>query len=86
MEFHRLASCNDLNETEEQLIARYVVCLKFLIQEKIPPSQITYTLFFLTISSFSLSVDYEADIYGKVQESILLCFVFSLLCPFYSLC
>lgn len=36
MEFHRLASRNDLNEIEEQLIARYVGGLLFVIQQKIP--------------------------------------------------
>lgn len=36
LEFHNLASRNELNETKEQLIARYVGGLKFSVQEKIP--------------------------------------------------
>lgn len=35
LDFHRLVSKNDLNESNEQMIARYVGGLKFFIQEKI---------------------------------------------------
>lgn len=36
MEFHRLASRNDLMESEDQLIVRFVGGLKYSIQDKLP--------------------------------------------------